>query len=263
MNGFKRSPWAWLLMVVGGWAFVAGLAGCGSPSPQTLSAPSELPYHTPAAEVTTPTLAPTLSPESMATPRPPQVLGAFYERRLLTVEWPRRLRQGDSDWVRLRLEVDERGTITPTVTVGEHEIEGQPVYIPDLYDTHHVYVQARLDAVGLHLKPAGMVQEPLQPGQTVELYWTLRGDEAGTYQAVLTARLRLVPRAETSTEREIVLAHQLFQVQVVNFLGLSGFWVRMGGIFSAVLGMLLQVPDLLDLWERLRRRNAQQPSSQA
>ena len=245
---------AWLLVLAGGWALVAGLAGCGGAQPA-----EEFPYHTPgvteeAAAPITPT--PTAAVHGLTTPRPPQVLGSLYEQRLLSVEWPRRLREGDSDWVRLRLEVDQRGTITPTVTVEGHDIAGQPVHIPDLYATHHIYLQARLDAVGLSLEPEGLVQAPLQPGQVVEVYWTVRGDAPGRYQAVLTAHLNLVPKSTPGTARQLLLAHQLFQVEVVNFLGLSGFWVRLGGVFSALLGVLLQLPDLLELWERLRGRGA-------
>ena len=256
---------AWLRGLRGvfwGLLFAALAKGCGGAGLPTT--PATFPYEaTPRAQAS-PTVRPTPHPPAtVTTPRPPGVLGSFYERRLLSVEWPRQLREGDSDWVRLRLEVDQRGVITPTVTVGDHDITGQPVYIPDLYETHNIYLQARLAAVGLHLDPSGEVQEALAPGQTVDIYWTLRGDEPGTYQAVLTARLHLVPKDPAQEERQLLLTHQLFQMQVVNFLGLSGFWVRLGGFFSALIGMLLQLPDLLALWERLKGRDDTPPAAPA
>ncbi len=259
MNRRRRG---WLLWV-GAWAWlVLGLAACSRTTPQMT-----LPYHTPpAAEAATarpPTPSPTPAIHALVTPRPPQVLGSLYERRLLSVAWPRRLREGDSDWVRLRLEVDEQGTITPTVTAGGHDVTGQPVQIPNLYETHHIYLQARLDAAGLQVEPTGTARVALQPGQPVEVYWTLRGHAAGSYQAVLSASLHLVPKAPGVFEREFPLAHQLFRVQVLNFLGLSGFWVRLGGALSTLLGVLLQLPDLLALWERLRGRGGKGGATRA
>ncbi len=257
----NRRAWIPAVLLLLGGALATGLGSCGAPLVEP-TAPQAV-YHT-AGPLASPTMGveevepspqPTMSIHAL-TPQPPQVLGSFYERRLLTVEWPRRLREGDGDRVRLRLEVDEAGTITPTVTVAGHDIHGQPVEIPNLYLTHDIYLQAHLSAVGLQVEPRQPAAALLQPGQPVEMYWTLRGPEPGLYQAVLTAQLHLVPKVEGHRERTLPLAHQLFQVQVVNFLGLSAFWVRLGGLFSTLLGVLLQLPDLLEVWQRLRGRDA-------
>ncbi len=237
-------------------ALAAGLGACaGSVSPATMP-PATLPYATltPQAEaVVTDTPGPPRTPQAPTTTAPtPPVLGALYEKRLLSLEWPRTLRQGDSDWVRLALEVDEYGTITPTVTIEGHDIHGQPVDIPNVYDTHRVFVVARLHAVGLEIDPRDDLYEMLQPGRTTTLYWTLRGDEPGTFAAVLTTHLLLQPK-DGGAETRLPLAQQTFQIQVRHFLGLNGFWARVLGSFSGLVGILLELPGLIEAWRRLFR----------
>ena len=49
-------------------------------------------------------------PTIVATPASPGIP----ERRLLVLEWPEKIRQGDSDIVRLTLQMDEQGQLTAT-----------------------------------------------------------------------------------------------------------------------------------------------------
>ncbi len=177
----------------------------------------------------------------------------LYEPRTLTLDWPRRLYQGDSDWVRLDLTVDDQGRLTPTVARPGREVRVTPVPVPDLYETHLLILQARLDAAGLHVAPSGPLTETLTPGRPVTFLWTVRGEEPGRYQAVLTLQLRLEPKAGGPV-KTLSLAQEVLPLEVVNFLGLSGFWVRMLGTLSGLLSLVLVIPDLLDLWERLRGR---------
>ncbi len=218
----------------------------------------------------TPTPPPTYPAEMMTTPSPggekatqtprpsiaaatPKAPGSLYERRLLTVEWPRKMRQGDGDWVRLYLEADETGRITPTVTAGGHTVGGQPIHIPNLYETHILSVEALLQIAGLDVHPEEPVMERLFPGRPVDIYWTVRADEVGTYRGVLQVDLLLMPKTSNDISR-LPLAAPRLEIQVVNFLGLSAFWVRLFGWFGTLIGLLLNLPDLLEVWRTLFSR---------
>src|SRR5688572_24610360 len=60
----------------------------------------------------------TIAPED--TPQP-----ALPERRRLTLEYPPKIRAGDSDVVRLTLEVDDLGNLTPTAQIGGNTTTGK------------------------------------------------------------------------------------------------------------------------------------------
>src|SRR5574341_1765268 len=102
---------------------------------------------------------------------------AIPESRRLTLEYPPKIRAGDSDVIRLTLEVDALGNVTPTAEVQGNVITGQTVQIPNLYDTHNVIAEARLDIAGLEVRPSDVISEPLAPGQSATFYWSVRPAE--------------------------------------------------------------------------------------
>ena len=95
---------------------------------------------------------------------------AITESRRLTLEYPPKIRTGDSDVIRLTLEVDNFGNLTPTAEVQGNFVTGGVVQIPNLYDTHNVIAEARLDLAGLEVRPSDMISEPLLQGQSVTFY---------------------------------------------------------------------------------------------
>jgi hypothetical protein len=101
----------------------------------------------PNSEATEPPSLTALPPRGTAQP-------AIPERRRLTLEFPPRIRAGDSDLVRLTLEVDDLGNLTPTAELGGNVIEGEVVEIPNLYESHHVIAEARFDMAGMEVRPA-------------------------------------------------------------------------------------------------------------
>ncbi len=245
------------LLAFSWWGIVLVLlfAGCQrQPTPVVVTTPT--PTFASPAQIQTPPGA-TEETQATVTPRPsiamvmPKPPGSLYERRLLTVEWPRKMRQGDGDWVRLYIEADETGRITPTVSAGGHVIGGQPIHIPNLYETHILSVEAVLQIAGLHVSPAEPVMKRLFPGQPVDMYWTLRADDMGTYRGILQVDLLLMPRESNDISRHPLATHHL-EIQVVNFLGLSAFWVRLLGGVSTLVGLILSIPDLLEVWRALR-----------
>ncbi len=184
------------------------------------------------------------------TPQP-----ALPERRRLTLEFPRRVRAGDSDVVRLTLEMDDLGNVTPTAQIGGHEVTGEVVEIPNLYETHHVVAEARFDIAGVEVRPTELVSEPLAPGNSATFYWSIRPPEAGVYRGTVWLYLRFVDK-QTGEESRKTVSAQIVEIEAANLLGLSGGWARTTGVLGSVVGTIIGFPFVEDILKFFyRRRN--------
>jgi len=182
---------------------------------------------------------------------------ALPERRRLTVEFPPRMRAGDSDLVRLTLEVDDLGNVTPTAQIGGNVITGQIVEIPNLYESHNVIAEARFDIAGMEVRPAELVSEPLSRGSSVTFYWSIRPPEEGDYRGTIWLYLRFVDKSNGEESRKTVSA-QIVEIEAVNFLGLSGNFARTTGVVGSVVGTVIGFPFLEDIVKFiLKKRNKQ------
>ena len=85
-------------------------------------------------------------------PTEPAAVPVLNESRRLTLEFPPAIRLGDYEVVRLTLEVDALGNLTPTAEVAGNAVSGKTVEIPDLYDTHIVFAEARIDMAGVEVR---------------------------------------------------------------------------------------------------------------
>lgn len=214
----------------------------------------------PPAEPSKPTAA-GVSPPATDTPAATR-MPAIQEPRLLTLEWPARLKVGDSDTIRLTLEIDETGTITPTAIIEGHETHGEKINIPDLYDTHNVMVEARLDIAGLVYTPTSEIIEPMQPGQSVVFFWSVQPQQVGKYRGTIWLHLHFVPRQPNAEEARMTLSTQLVEIEAVDFLGLSGNAARVTGWIGAGLGSILSLDKLYDFFARLIKHLRNKPPHQ-
>ena len=180
-----------------------------------------------------------ISPESTTLP-------ALPERRRLTMEFPPRMRAGDSDLVRLTLEVDELGNVTPTAEIGGNVITGQVVEIPNLYDSHNVIAEARFDIAGMEVRPSDLISEALTPGSSVTFRWSIHPPEAGVYRGTVWLYLHFVNKQSGEESRKTVSA-QIVEIEAVNFLGLSANFARTTGVIGSVLGTVIGFPFLEDI----------------
>ena len=171
---------------------------------------------------------------------------AILERRRLTVEFPPQIRAGDSDLVRLTLEVDDLGNLTPTAEMGGHEIEGKIVEIPNLYESHQVIAEARFDIAGMEVRPPDLVSEPLTPGNSVTFRWSIRPPDVGIYRGTIWLYLRFVDKQSGEESRKTISA-QLMEIEAVNFLGVSGEFARTTGVIGSVIGTILGFPFFEDM----------------
>jgi hypothetical protein len=178
---------------------------------------------------------------------------AIPERRRLTLEFPPQIRAGDSDLVRLTLEVDDLGNLTPTAEIGGNEVIGEVVEIPNLYESHNVIAEARFDLAGMEVRPTELVSEALSPGNSVTFRWSIRPADVGLYRGAIWLYLRFVDKQSGEESRKTISA-QLVEIEAVNFLGLSGEFARTTGIIGSVVGTIIGFPFLEDIIKFLFRR---------
>ncbi|MBN2146679.1 MAG: hypothetical protein JW726_04790 [Anaerolineales bacterium] len=215
--------------------------------PTQISPPDEFPTEAPEA-------LPTPTREAIATSTPGSPVAAIPEKRRLTLEWPPTIRAGDSDVVVLMLEMDEDGSLTPTAMIEGHETYGEAVTIPNLYETHQVMAEARLDIAGLTISPGEVIAQALLPGETVRFFWSVKAAEVGDYRGTVWLKLRFIP-LDGGPEQERMLTAQLIEIKSVNLLGLGGTPARILGGAGALAGGLIGADDVVKwAWGRWKKR---------
>lgn len=188
-------------------------------------------------------MPPSILPTSIAASTAPP---AIPERRRLSLEFPPQIRAGDSDLIRLTLEVDNLGNITPTAAIEGNVITGETVEIPNLYETHHVIAEARLDMAGMEISPPDLSGQTLAQGQSVTFYWSIRPAEVGVYRGTVWLYLRFVDRQNGEESRKAVSA-QPVEIEAVNLFGLSGDFARTAGVVGSVVGTVIGFPFLEEI----------------
>jgi hypothetical protein len=196
---------------------------------------------------------PTPTAASQPGPQP-----AIPESRRLTLEFPPVIRTGDSTRIRLQLEVNDQGNITPTAIIGGNVVSGEVVEIPNLYETHNVVAEARLDMAGMEVQPPGTISEPLLPGQPVTFYWSIRPNESGNFEGTAWLHLRFIPKIG-GEESRIPVSAQFLEIEVRSLLGFMPANMARGfGVLGSAVGSVLGFPFVGDvakwLWSRVRRK---------
>jgi hypothetical protein len=228
-------------------------AGCGVSAGVQEAAPAA-PEETAAAEVVQ--TQPVPAAVSTSTPAAAPVLPAIPESRRLTLEFPSQMRAGvESDIVRLTLEVDDLGNNTPTAQIEGNVVVGEIIQIPDLYETHNVVAEARLDLAGMQVQPSEAIYEPLKKGQSATFYWSIRPQETGLYRGTVWLHLNFVDKS-TGEEDRIAVSAQLIEIRAVDFFGLSVNLARTTGVVGSVVGGVIGFPFLEDILKFLFKRKS-------
>ncbi len=221
-----------------------------------MGAPSESPapiYSTPSLPSATAVIATPASPIPTVQPQP-----AIPERRFLTLEYPPRIRAGDSDRIHLTLEVDDLGNITPTAVIGGNVVTGDVIEVPNLYETHRVIVEAKFDVAGLEVSPPGLSSQALEQGQSVTFFWSVRPEDVGIYRGTVWLYLRFVDKVSGEESRKTVSAYGV-DIEAVNFFGISVHWARTLGVTGSVIGTVVGFPFFEDIvkivFKRRKSRN--------
>jgi len=182
---------------------------------------------------------------------------AIPETRRLTLEYPRRIKAGvESDVVRLTLEVDDLGNITPTAEVDGNVVEGEVIEIPNLYQTHNVTAEAQFDIAGFEVKPPGTTYQPLKQGEAVTFFWSIRPQDVGKFRGTISLFLNFEDRNSGEQSRSAV-SIQFVEIEAVDFFGFSTNFVRTSGVVGSVLGVVVGFPFFDDIvkyfWGRLKK----------
>jgi hypothetical protein len=180
-----------------------------------------------------------LGTESLSAPMSP----AVPEMRMLTLDFPPVIRAGDSDVIRLTLEVDAHGNLTPTASVAGNVTQGQVVSIPNIYATHNVLAEARLDMAGMEVRPAEAVSQPLLPGQSAIYFWSVRPTDVGTYRGTVWLFLHFIPKGGGEESRQ-ALSAQVIEIESTSLFGIQSGVARWLGVAGTFLSSLLGLPFL-------------------
>jgi hypothetical protein len=230
--------------------FMIACGGAGAAPSPAEEPPQAAATEAPPAETILPAIPTSEQPgESQdTTPEP-----AIPETRRLTLEYPPRIRAGDSDVVRLTLEVDQSGNITPTAVVEGHVITGDVIEIPNLYETHYVIAEARFDVAGIQVSPPELTSQTLSPGQTVRFFWSIRPEQVGTYRGTVWLYLRFVDKVSAAESQKAVSA-QIVEIEAVNLFGIPANVVRIAGGAGSVIGSIIGFPFFEDIVRLLFKR---------
>lgn len=179
---------------------------------------------------------------------------AIPETRRLTLEFPIKMRAGvEGGIVRLMLEVDDLGNITPTAQIEGNEVVGETIEIPDLYETHNVTAEARLDMAGMLVQPADAIYEPLKRGQRATFYWSIRPQEPGIYPGTVWLHLNFADKL-TGEQSRIAVSAQIIEIEAVNFFGLPVNVVRAIGVIGTFIGGVVGFPFIEDILKLLFKK---------
>ncbi len=175
------------------------------------------------------------------------------ENRLLVLEYPSRLRVGDSHTLRLKIDMGEKGNLPVAPEVTGYEPGNEPLIIPDVYNTHNLIVEALLDMSGVQHAPSGELSETLRPGKPVMFLWHLRALEASKYRGTIWLHLRFDP-LDGGSESSSLLSARLIDIEAFDFFGLNGSLARVVGSVGLVMGSILGLDGVVSrLWNLLLR----------
>ena len=200
--------------------------------------------------------APPIVESTSQAAQPTQVAAApaILETRRLTLEFPPKMRAGvEGDIVRLTLEVDELGNITPTAQIDGNVVVGETVEIPDLYETHNVTAEARFDIAGMEVQPPEAIMEPLTRGQSATFYWSIRPQDPGKYRGTVWLHLNFTDKS-TGEESRIAVSAQIVEIEAVDFFGLSVNVARTTGVVGSMVGGVAGFPFIEDIIKFIFKR---------
>lgn len=145
------------------------------------------------------------------------------ETLLLTLEYPAVIRMDEADKLRMTVEVQPASENTG---------------IANVYETHQVMAETRLDLAGMNLRPSGTVSEALLPGQTVTFFWSVRPSEVGKFAGTLWLYLRFYPK-DGGPALHKAISSQSIEIESAAFWGLGAEAARTVGTLAVVGGVVL------------------------
>ena len=218
------------------------LAACGGDMPGAEPSPTEeLPAageeEEPATTAPPPT---TVAVTPIATQEGALATPAALEH-MAEVEWPPRMRLGESDVVRLSLLPSEEGYVV-TTEFPEHRIVTETLALEQRAG-YEMLAVARLDGVGFDLSPQGEQPQDWQPDWPLTWRWIVSPRSTGQQRLSVNLAIQWRPEPGRSLpSRQVNAFSRGLDVQVVSLLGLTTGQAMMMGIVGLLLGLTLTVP---------------------
>jgi len=204
-----------------------------APSVESTSAPGvTAPF---ATQPIQPTSSSQLEGGSPPTPSPAPTRPAPSEERIVQVEWPRQLRLGESETLRLIL-VPKEQALELIAEYPEHQTFTQTIPIQQT-GGYELFAVARLDGPGFDITPAGEHPQYLIPDQILQWRWALTARQPGNQRLLITLRLRWIPVDNPQLPtREVIAFSRSLDVKILSYLGLSQPQALMTGLFMLLFG---------------------------
>jgi len=182
----------------------------------------------------------------ISSPEDLSLAAGIQQKRIIILEWPRKVRIGDAQIINLTFAIDDQGNLSQAAEMYGSGAAIEPNLVESIYDTHRVVAEARLDIAGLEYEPAGEINTALLPNQSPRFVWHVRANEAGNYSGTVWLHLRYIAKEGGEEERKLLSA-QIIEIEAVKLCFLDGKAARVLGSVGLVLGSVLGL-DILFSW---------------
>jgi len=174
------------------------------------------------------------------------------EKRTAELEWPSRLRYGESDTVRLTL-IPGKDEYIVKSEFPEHQVEGQELRIPRP-GGYELWAIAELEGVGFETAPKGRQSQWLPVDQAVTWRWTVTPRRPGQQRMAVNLWLRWIPEeGKSGVEREFIAFSKTLDVDVSSILGMGQPQAVTLGISGLFFGSLLCLAAIVVRPNRIKR----------
>lgn len=166
------------------------------------------------------------------------------EDHIVQIEWPRQLRLGESDSLRLIL-VPRQQALELIAEYPEHQTFTQTIPIQRAHG-YELFAVARLDGPGFEISPAQEQPQYLIPDQALQWRWVFKAHQPGDQRLSITLRLRWIPiDSPQLPTREVVAFSRSLDVQILSYLGLSQPQALLTGLFMLLFGSSISAIALI------------------
>jgi hypothetical protein len=171
---------------------------------------------------------------------PPSVPLVMDNQQVL-LEFPSQIRYGDTEIVQLMIKPIDQAESDGFENIDGLLFETWGTYPGDLYEKFFAIAEARLDLVGMDVKPSDLISEPLHSGGSATFFWSIKPVRAGSYQGTAWLYIRILDPSTGLETRKVVTA-QIMEIKVVDFQGLSTTWVQVLASINLAVSVFLLFP---------------------
>jgi hypothetical protein len=191
----------------------------------------------------------------------PAVPAVSTEMRSLEIEYPPRVRLGDTDSIRLTFNVLPPATIGSTtaiaVTIQQpgHVAQQRVIVVPLPYDTYTITARAQLtmSTTGMVIIPTGSDVQAVERDTPITWQWLVQPVQVGTQTAIISARIEYTPKQPSAVQlAPKPLDLPAFTITIVTILGLSAEEARLAGYIGSILS-LTAFASALKFYSQLRK----------